>query len=124
MVIDIFVRIEVVSLNRYLQWHWRKRHTWRKQVHRQVSLALMVGQVLVERATTPKRVRLTRYCARKYDFENYTGGCKPVLDSLKECGLIVDDSPAWVQTEYVQQVSPTTKRGLQVEVWDAEEAGS
>lgn len=39
---------------------------------------------------------------RLLDKGNLYGGAKPVLDSLKHFGLIVDDSPKWIEEEVFQ----------------------
>jgi hypothetical protein len=44
------------------------------------------------------------YCKpkRAYDFANLVGGAKPVPDSLKASGIIVDDKPANFKCDYFQ----------------------
>jgi hypothetical protein len=43
---------------------------------------------------------------RTLDYGNLVGGAKPIPDSLKRLGYIVDDSPQWFQCEYVQRPAP------------------
>lgn len=60
---------------------------------------------------TKKKMTLTiqRYGSRVYDTDNYHGGCKPLIDAIKETGLIVDDRPEWCDVVYLDQVK--CKRG-------------
>ena len=54
---------------------------------------------------------ITRYYGarcRPYDLENLIGGCKPLVDALKELGIINDDSPKF-WTGYYQQIESTKK---------------
>lgn len=45
---------------------------------------------------------------RAYDLENLIGGCKPLLDVLRNhYGLLVNDSPPWWRGYYHQEVDKT-----------------
>jgi Holliday junction resolvase RusA-like endonuclease len=44
-------------------------------------------------------VRITSYVVRPLDCDNFTGGCKHLIDCLKERGLIEDDSPRHIKLE-------------------------
>jgi hypothetical protein len=51
------------------------------------------------------RWRLERiWCApkREYDFANFVGGAKPLIDCLIDHGLIYDDDPKHFTCEYEQ----------------------
>ena len=50
------------------------------------------------------RVQVSVYHARKYDLDNLWGSQKPVLDALKNIGLIRDDSEEWLQLDAPTQV--------------------
>lgn len=49
------------------------------------------------------RVMVTIEHKRLYDRDNAFSGCKPVFDSLKRLGLIVDDSEQWCE-QHVEQI--------------------
>ena len=59
------------------------------------------------KATGKRFVRITRRSTRTLDDDNLRGGCKMLLDALKAQGLIIDDSPAWISVDYVQEKSPS-----------------
>ncbi len=54
------------------------------------------------------RLFITRYSDSKpLDKDNYHGGCKPLIDVIKEKGLIWDDSEKWCDIQFEpQQRSP------------------
>ena len=43
-----------------------------------------------------RRVTITLYHSRLFDKDNSYGACKVIFDALKAQGLIVDDSPEWL----------------------------
>lgn len=49
------------------------------------------------KATTRRRVIILRLGARDLDYDNFVGGLKVVLDSIKQMGLIVDDNPKMLE---------------------------
>jgi len=55
-------------------------------------------------------IEVKRYGSRMYDYDNFAGGAKSLIDLLKEKGLIVDDSPKWLDISFSQV---KTKRGLE-----------
>ncbi|MFA5037440.1 MAG: hypothetical protein WC479_09740 [Candidatus Izemoplasmatales bacterium] len=58
-----------------------------------------------------KRMKVTvqRFGSRILDLDNYVAGFKVVGDFLTEKGIIVDDSPKWLDLEFLPQVK--CKRG-------------
>lgn len=60
----------------------------------------------IPEAKGKRRLVLTRFYTgrgRAYDRANMVGGCKPVVDSLVNCGLLVDDSEQWLDDYYLQR---------------------
>lgn len=43
------------------------------------------------------RLRITRCARRLLDEDNLSGGAKPLIDCVKQAGLIVDDSPEHIE---------------------------
>lgn len=60
-------------------------------------------------------VRITRFGSRLLDHDNLTGGAQPLVNGLKEIGLIHDDSPEWLTLE-VKQEQVTNKMHERTEV--------
>jgi Holliday junction resolvase RusA-like endonuclease len=48
-------------------------------------------------------VVITSYRKRLLDLDNLVGGAKPLIDALCDMGLIVDDSPDWLDLEVKQK---------------------
>lgn len=70
-------------------------------------------------ADRKRRVTLTReigYRQREYDRDNLATGCKPIVDALVKCGLLVDDSPTHAEVHFAQVKVEGSKRpgGLRV----------
>ena len=91
------------------RWAYRKlRDQYTESVHTYLS---------APKATRMRRVRITRLWGKKkraYDHGNLIGGCKPLLDALVIAGLLVDDSPKYVEAYYYQEKSPNDKGGVRV----------
>jgi hypothetical protein len=94
--IEILIPEVVPSLNRLLRLHWAARRSllnrWEwmvfAELHRQRLLnVLPEGRVAVE---------ITRCGKRQLDPDNLHGAAKIVLDAMKRCGLIADDSSAHI----------------------------
>jgi hypothetical protein len=68
-----------------------------------------------------KRTGLTiqRHGSRILDKDNYCGGCKPLIDAIKEKGLIVDDRPEWCNTVFLEQIK--CRRGQEKVIVSIEE---
>jgi hypothetical protein len=47
-------------------------------------------------------VRITSFRVRLLDSDNHAGGCKGLIDCIKELGLIEDDSPKHIRLETAQ----------------------
>lgn len=66
-------------------------HFWRRLV---ASYARASNGVPLEPTTEKMRVEIVLYVKRRGDPDNVL--VKPLLDAIKHCGLIVDDSRKWV----------------------------
>lgn len=51
------------------------------------------------------RVRIHVQHSRLYDYDNLVSGCKPILDSLKSLGYIIDDSPEHIELSITDEKS-------------------
>lgn len=83
----------------YTYRNWRR--TWEDLFGRWLSS--------IPRAPTLRRVTITRLYGkgrRPYDRINFAGGCKPLLDTIVNCGGLYDDNPTWCQDFYLQEPSP------------------
>lgn len=63
------------------------------------------------------RLRITRFGCRLLDPDNLQGGVKPLVDCIKESGLIWDDSPDWLELDVRQQkVARKDEQRTEVEI--------
>ena len=47
-------------------------------------------------------LRLERRACRLLDLDNFAGGCKALIDCLKEAGFLADDDPGSVEITFAQ----------------------
>jgi Holliday junction resolvase RusA-like endonuclease len=80
--------------------HWSKRHRETKDWEKRIKYEGFSGSP--PKHTTHVDLKIISNRKRKLDADNLVGGCKPVLDALKRLGVIVDDSPKWLDTLYEQ----------------------
>lgn len=59
---------------------------------------IMVGAAIakIPDATGKRRVVIERHASRRFDRDNQYGGAKGFVDELKKFGLLVNDSPKWL----------------------------
>jgi hypothetical protein len=62
------------------------------------SIRAAAGFLEIPRATSKRRLTIERHArTRAQDEANVHGGCKGLVDDLVQLGLLVDDSPAWLE---------------------------
>ena len=92
------------SLNQVRRMHWA-------QVKRdKATLSWLLVSALnkipnVPRATGTRRLVIVRHGRKTLDLDNLAGGCKSLIDVIKERGLLLDDSPAHCLLEFHQEVT-------------------
>jgi hypothetical protein len=70
-----------------------------------------------------RRVQITRlygHKQRRFDRQNFAGGCKPLLDTLTNFGALYDDSETWCSDRYVQKKSPDGSNYVEVRIEETE----
>lgn len=117
--VDVFVPKLVLSLNKFKGRHW--------SYYSRVKKGWLAALTLIMRAGEHRRafqnVRIIAYYESTRNFlddDNFRGGCKPVVDCLKNLGWIKDDSLKWVRVEYEQKVKgddDTKETGTRIQVW-------
>lgn len=100
------------SLNQYLRWHWSRRAKFRDTccICIRMQMHMYASDWVLK---TPRRVVITRYGTRKLDYDNFVGGCKPLLDALHYERIVNDDTSEWVDVIYVQGTDKA-RRGMVV----------
>lgn len=95
------------TLNEIMSKGWRYRHNLFSKVHTEVRLLTMSKRPA--RPLQCVQVSLWRYSSGTLDRDNLYITFKPILDGLKECGVIRDDTFDIVRHLYPHQVK--IKRG-------------
>jgi Holliday junction resolvase RusA-like endonuclease len=96
---------EVPSQNVRERQHWSKAHRERKMLTNIIAAHRIVLPPMPAHQTK-RQIRITAYRKRRIaDDANFRGGCKGLLDAMKQAGLIVDDSDKHIQVEYVQMLA-------------------
>lgn len=62
------------------------------------------------------RVVITIYNSKVYDKDNAWGGCKPIVDAIKEQRFIYDDSPRFLESEVWQTQCRRQERRTVIEI--------
>jgi len=95
---------------------WRpnavQREKWRKRIR------TVAGLPRYDEPQGKVRVTITVYRGRRQDPDNVGGSLKPVLDALKDCGWIVDDSPKWIDLVAVERTAKKAERRTVIELED------
>jgi hypothetical protein len=86
------------SLNK-LNGRWSKSN-WKKKYIRELRGYELICGV----ARNKRRVKILRYGTRILDIDNWHGGCKPLIDALKEKKIIIDDNAKWCELVFVGQL--------------------
>jgi hypothetical protein len=77
-----------MSPNKRERLHWTGRHKTNKRWRGDIMKALTRDRFCI--------VRITVHRKRLLDEDNAFGALKPVLDGLRDSGLIYDDSARWI----------------------------
>lgn len=70
-----------------------------------------------------RRVTITREYGkgkRAFDSGNFSGGCKPLLDTLTNFGALYDDSDLWCEAHFLQRKSPDGNDYVEVRIEELE----
>lgn len=95
--------------------HWASRLRERKKWHKWV--ADEIGFNRPKKPLQACRIECVRYSAKEPDFDNLAASFKPVIDGLKNCGVIEDDkSSCVVERVYRWAKAPMGKGAIEVVV--------
>lgn len=97
------------SLNEYLREyrHWAKRRRLRRTWAWRLTVELARVAPGVTGPDQPKMsVNVIIYRPRRLDKDGAYGGCKPVLDAMRDVGLIRNDSERWLDLGVSQMIGP------------------
>ena len=92
------------SPNELNKMHFMERHRL-KQTFGWLLAGALNKQPKIPKATGPRILIIERHGKKAMDQDNLAGGCKALIDCIKDKGLILDDSPDLCRMEFRQVVS-------------------
>lgn len=108
------------STNERLGRDWRARAAQIKRLRKQYGWQIIAG---LQDAGTPlaaipddppdvkMHVKITLYRGRRFDPDNVRGGSvKILLDAMRDCRLLKNDSPRWLELEVEQKLEKDKNR--------------
>jgi hypothetical protein len=101
------------SLNQTLRMHWIERRRLQRLWVKEIWVAAFEAQIKTP-PTLKAKVSIERRGPKLLDPDNAVGATKIVIDALKDCGLIEDDSPDHIELS-VSQVKGTPQTTITVE---------
>jgi Holliday junction resolvase RusA-like endonuclease len=105
------------SANQYQRSHWAVKRKLRNMFGQNVRMETRLVNPMAE-VKGKRRVKISIYRPRRLDFDNAVGGCKPLVDSLRDIGLIKNDSPRWLDLEVEQFIDRKNPR-VEIEITEA-----
>ena len=113
------------SMNMLMRMHWAQRKRLRNQLQWELTAALAdlgrkLPPLLYGKTAPKRRVTITAYRPRRLDPDNSYGGCKVLLDSMRDIGLIRNDSPKWLELVVNQHIEKCDCR-TEIEIKNIEE---
>jgi len=91
--IELSIPEATPTLNSFVHAHWTKYRAARKHWSLLVMVAKSQAKQTLLEPLARASVRVERHGKYTLDEDNLVGGCKVLIDALKDNGLIVDDSP-------------------------------
>jgi hypothetical protein len=114
------VELVIVGLpktpNQLLGAHWRVRSNNAAKWKGLVAEAIKQAGGAPTEPLPFARIHCTRVSSGKMDDDNLRGSFKSVIDGLKACGVIQDDSKEHVEVTYTQERGPSGHGKIKVRV--------
>jgi hypothetical protein len=111
------------SLNKYIRMHWSKRRRLNKNIAWHVQA--VKGRADVEHRDRLAHVTIKVFSnapkaaggrARMLDRDNLVGGNKPLVDALRLCGIIKNDTERWADVGYIENRDPVDRPRTEIEI--------
>lgn len=113
--------VKIDSLNKRLTRHWSRNYRDGKAL--QAIIGAFINRYSLKVHFQEKRKRRVKFVSlrsRMLDTDNLIGGFKGVRDAIKRLGVIVDDSPKWLDALYEQRPAKKETHGFFIEVEDCQ----
>lgn len=112
------------SLNVALRQHWSKRHKAQQETDTIVYLSIRQHFKTAIPCWKKVKVKFTIYSNRFMDADNRIMTCKVCVDSIRNAGLIADDTDEYISYELPNMVidprASSESRRVKVEIWKEE----
>ena len=106
------------SLNKIITRKWAESN-WRKRYERELKgYSLLVPKIS---KYIFANITITRFDPHILDNDNIVGGCKPLLDALKNEGLIYNDDPSHVYAIYLQRKHKVKSTKIEIRWFDVDD---
>lgn len=104
------------TVNRLNPMHWATRSRWTTAWKEEVAWAIYYNKKLLPKFPVDKlKFKIVYRTVFLMDQDNLYGSAKPLIDGIKESGLILDDSPDHVTYEVIQiKVGNKDKQGVEI----------
>ena len=130
MKILLVLPVIMPSLNNQLRAHWAVRK--RTKDNAAWHLRAVMGRKSIDHLDRFANVRITVYSnapkstggrVRALDRDNLIGGQKPLVDAMKQAGILKDDSPKWAAIAYVENRDKVERPRTEIEIGYGKEQG-
>jgi len=123
MKILLVLPVIMPSLNKQLRSHWAARKRLKDNAAWHVRASM--GRYKIDHRDRFANVSITVYSnapkamggrARRLDTDNLIGGQKPLVDALKQAGIMKDDSPKWAAITYIENRDKVESPRTEIEI--------
>lgn len=98
------------NVNRLRILHWATRAKWTKAWREQTAWALLQKKKEWQGFTGRINLVITNFTISTMDRDNLYGSAKPIIDALRDVGLIKDDTEEYLNLEVKQEVVEKKER--------------
>ena len=98
--LEIEIPETILSRNRLDTMHWSKRYRYSQKWE---ALIWRAFNCKPPRARGKVKLKITSLRPGILDHDNLVGGCKGIIDAMKRLGMLIDDTPSFVEVEYQQR---------------------
>ena len=114
---NLTIFTDLPSTNQRERMHWAKRRKLKHAILKELTVAVRAQTLKpVKREQMKKCVTITLYRkGRRFDQDNAFGAVKPLVDALRELGLIWNDSPKWLDLGVAQRLDHRNPR-VEIEI--------
>ncbi len=123
----ISLPIKLPTLNQYQRLHWSKQRLLRKELGKgtkkhlgELAVALMQQDIQTRHKMIDppgKRfVKIVLHVKQFQDPDNLVGSVKPLLDAMRDLGLLIDDNRKWLKLRVREKKAK--KHKVEIFIWE------